>query len=419
MRICKLSLNKSIYGFVFSILFVLLNLSNNLSAKEILLLSGLEPIQNFGMDTTFNWWAITKPFTNRYRLIINGEESDVYSNVKEPVFSPDGEKWASFAEYNGFWNLISSDTNYQLQANSPGEIVFSGNSEMMLYSYFVGNLETIIFGERVIEVTNRTGKLFIDPTGKRFAFLGYRGNSAVLNINGTETQQYDEIKPIGFWYDGNFLYAARNGNSWQVYSGKKQIGDNYYGIYEQKINIHGTVAAFIAKMPNGQYRVVTISDEYYEPLVGNYYDSIIDLALHPHQTMVAYRAMDKTNQLILFNNTVYSAEKYCGSPVFTIDGDNLYFITCNIDCFLVINGKRYEMNSNFEVKTTLAIKPNGRTYAVSSNYTLIKRYLEKKNFELDYMLDFTITPRYNRRNETYETLGVIYDRLYMLVQNAE
>ena len=51
---------------------------------------------------------------------------------------------------------------------------------------------------REIRVSYRVGRLFIDNTGKLFAFLGKRADRYVLNINGHESETFEQILPIGF-----------------------------------------------------------------------------------------------------------------------------------------------------------------------------------------------------------------------------
>ncbi|MFA6571481.1 MAG: hypothetical protein WCT77_09610, partial [Bacteroidota bacterium] len=290
----------------FAVLTVLL--PNQLYAdkcKDYLLLDGPEEIISFGLDSTHHWWALTAPYQNTYKLVIDGKHSDVYTDLSHLTFSPDGNRWAFFGHDNVQWNLVTNDTIVPLSADSVCEIRFSQDSKALVYSYLQGQNEVIELPRRKISVFNRFGSLFLNSNGTGFAFMGYRGNSLVININGWESPPYPNITPIGFWNDGKMLYAAYNGTSWEVFKNDEQITESYSKITDVQINLEGTVAAFIAVQNSGNYIGVCLSDEYYLPLVSKPYDWAGNLTLHPTLPMMAFLATHSTSTLIALNNTEY------------------------------------------------------------------------------------------------------------------
>lgn len=386
-------------------------------SKDYLLWDGTEPLYSIGLDTTHHWWAKTQPFKERYRLIVDGHETDVYNNITDPVFSPDGNRWACFAYDNVQWYIITNDTVFSLPGRQTGEIKFSGNSQHLVYSYKNYDEEVIAAGDREIKTFRKSGTIFVNNNAARIAFMGKRGSGYVLNINGNETNVYEEIKPIGFWRDGKMLYAARNGYQWQIYKNEEEITDYYDNISEVKINLKGTAAAFLGSRENVGTVGVLISDEYYEPYVTRYYDKAKGLALHPHAPLMAFTAYKQGMYITVYNGTEYQGGETVGTPKFTHDGKQLYFIGCYLDCYAIIDGKKYPNITGVTPNQTIAMKPNSATIAYTTTSSLVMRFLNRDELVAGMMVDYTIAPRYNWRDKRYETLGVINNRLYLMTIN--
>lgn len=387
--------------------------------EDFLLWDGSEPIKAYGMDSTFNWWAITEPFNDRYRLVVNGIESETYLDLTTPVFSPGGNRWATFVNYNGLWDLMTEDTIYRLNASKPGEVTFSTLNEKIAYSYFEGDLEQVVIGENKYDVFNRTGRLIISPWGNSIAFAAERGSYKVVNINGRESDQYDDIIPAGFWHDGKFVYAVQNGFNWEIMKGEEPMSDDYKSVNELIINYNGTVMGASIVGFDERARAILFSDEYYEPLIGRSYDAVSDVALHPHLPLIAYNAEEAGNFYVVFSNTEYFASRFTrGIPMFTHDGSEMYFFGCNIDCFININGKRYDIPTVIDVQSTYVVEPGTKTVAFTTTSSLVVRFLETNMLHSGMMVDACGPPRYNWRDDRYEAIGRISERLYLLTCRA-
>ncbi len=382
--------------------------------SDEILLDGSETIVSYGMDTTNHWWAVTSPFTNTFRLIVDGKASDVYNEFTELVFSPNGEKCACYAKDSKQWYLLTEEGASPLPGTEPGEINYSPNSEVMSFSYMEAEQETILTPTRKIRVYQRTGRYFLSFGGERLAFLGYRGNGMVVNINGKESHVFDEIKPLGFWSDGGFLYSARNGNLWELYKDEKALTESYSEISEMVINLTGTAAGLIAKTTAGTYHGVLISDEYYEPLVSKFYDFASNITIHPTNPIIAFSAVYNSRSLVVMSSTEFSGGQQTSKPRFTCDGSDLYFFGCDIDCFVNISGRKISTNNQLSLDADYAMKPGDMSIAYASSSSMVIRLLQTNELIAGRMLDEVKSPRYNWRNKQYESLGRISQRLYFL-----
>jgi hypothetical protein len=144
------------------------------------------------------------------------------------------------------------------------------------------------------------------------------------------------------------------------------------------------------------------------------YDAASGLALHPTVSLYSYLAERNLVKYIVFNSAEYPGGRINGYPKFTYDGDELYYISCDIDCYIGVNGKNNLLNTNMEVGMDIAIAPGTQTYSYATSSTLVVAKFDSKGLTAGMMVDYTISPRYNRFEKRYETLGVINNKLYLM-----
>lgn len=346
----KLSLSHYKFIFILTIFSAFCYTLYADNCKDYMLLNGAEDLVEFGMDTTHHWWAVTAPFPNRYRMIIDGVETDVYEKFTKPVFSPDGQKYGFFAEFGGDWKLITRDSIIDIDATDSGEIVFSPDSEVMAYSYFESSSEVIICGNMKFEMSDRIGNLYVGQRGFRIAYIRSLGGLQKLFVNGSEVESYDAIKPFGFWMNGQILYAAKNGYDWSVYRGEEEISENFNSISDVRINLKGDVAGFLAGKSSGKSTGVIISDRYRDLIYGQDYDEVSNLDIHPSEPMITYNARKHDEMLIVLNGADYNAGLEVGRPRFTYDGEDVVYVGCgSFDCFVGISGKKFLFRCNYHL----------------------------------------------------------------------
>ncbi|MDX9790056.1 MAG: hypothetical protein RBT61_04445 [Candidatus Kapabacteria bacterium] len=398
-------------------LFIMISVYKSLSqdiCKDYRIYDGAETIYNFGLDTTFNWWAITSPTTDRQRLIVNGEESIVYNSVLPPVFSYDGLQWAAFADDQGVTTLLTRDSAVFLFASEPGEILYSSITNQLVYSYIQGSIETLVLPNRKVDMTNKIGPVKVNQNASGYAYTVKRGSMVSVNINGKETTTYDRVNPVGFNIENKFVYAAYIGNGWQIYENEDPVSEIYPDLYEHAINREGTVYAFTVRSFNGRHQTVTISSEYYEPLISKQYEMVNNLTLHPYLPLVGYSSIFQTVRYVGMNSAEYFAGIQPGKPMFSWDGDEMFFVSCDLDCFVNINGRRYNTKIRLDPSLPIALAPGTKTIAYTTNASLMVYFLETGVLHSGMMADYVGEVRYNRFDNRYEAIGVISNRLYLM-----
>ena len=403
--------------FILTTLFLLYSLScfsQEEKCIDYILWNGAEPLVTYGMDTTYNWYAITEPFPQRYRLIVNGEELQEMVNVTIPKFSQDGKRWAAFAQDNSGWMLFTENDVKAFNATDVGDIIFSEDSKVVAYSYFETNLEIIKLGNKEFSDYRKQKGLWIDHDGDQVAYVIENANQEVVKVNGRQLNSFDNAFPVGFWEDGDFIYVGEIGGYYQVYKGKEPISQMLNNVPDIKINRKGDVLAYIAFGMNNRYTANLVSDEYAEPISSERYDMISDLQLHPTAPIMSYAAVLYNMFTINMNLTEYFSGEFNSTPQFTWDGEELYFLGCRINCFFSVNGKTFNTQTNLPTDRYYARKPNSDSFAFNTASSLVVRYLSDGDMRAGMMVNETIEPRYNRFEDRYESLGVINNRLYLL-----
>lgn len=392
-----------------------LNLISENKCNDYFILGNGENIEAYGMDSTYHWWAVTKPFSDRYRMIIDDFESNSYVNLGFPVFSPNGEKWAFYAQDVNSIYLETSDTITQINCNEFGNIYFSGNSEIMAYSYKIDNLTNFVLGENIFKnLQNVNSNFYINYEGNSFAYTTNRNGLSAIILNQEEIGTFEQIKIIGFWNDGSIFYAGKLGEYWRVYRNKEVISENYLLISEMQVNLAGSFLVYNATLINGQKQVYFYFDELNNIQSSRLYQNISNLIIHPYLYLYGFRATNTTNELVAISNTEYASTLNASAPKFTFDGNEIYYIYCDNNCFLAVNGKNYRLKNQFDTQTSIVKKPFSESFAYSTNANLVVYDLETQIMYSGMMVDRIIAPRYNRFENRYETLGLINNRLYLL-----
>jgi hypothetical protein len=392
-----------------------LNLISEDKCNDYFILGNGENIEAYGMDSTYHWWAVTKPFSDRYRMIIDDFESNSYVNLGFPVFSPNGEKWAFYAQDVNSIYLETSDTITQINCNEFGNIYFSGNSEIMAYSYKIDNLTNFVLGENIFKnLQNVNSNFYINYEGNSFAYTTNRNGLSAIILNQEEIGTFEQIKIIGFWNDGSIFYAGKLGEYWRVYRNKEVISENYLLISEMQVNLAGSFLVYNATLINGQKQVYFYFDELNNIQSSRLYQNISNLIIHPYLYLYGFRATNTTNELVAISNTEYASTLNASAPKFTFDGNEIYYIYCDNNCFLAVNGKNYRLKNQFDTQTSIVKKPFSESFAYSTNANLVVYDLETQIMYSGMMVDRIIAPRYNRFENRYETLGLINNRLYLL-----
>lgn len=383
--------------------------------RDYLIYDGTEKVQGYGIDTTGNWWILTKPYMNDYRLVISGAKTEVYKEIKHLTFSPDGRKWAFFGKTTTNWNFVSNDNTIPLFAENVYIIGFSKNSENFFYAYKNGIETTICYNDKTVAVTNLYGSILTNYDGSKIAFVLQYGKMYSIKVpHNFESEKFDLIVPIGFWFDDEIIYAGKIGNFWQIFKNREPLTEEFIQLIDAKINNYGTNAAFAIKRNTSDILVVLISEKYKEPIFSKSYDFVSNVKLHPEEPLVIFSASKDINNFIVYGNVEYSLGNFSAEPFFSYNGSEIYYCYCDIECFFYVDGKRFTLPGGTSCLTNVARKPRTNTIAISnySQIVMLDYYLNIRYSGM--MVDKTTNPIYNWKLGRYEALGEINNKIYLL-----
>jgi hypothetical protein len=397
---------------IFSAVFIQLSAQNR--SQDEMVYDGLDNVKAMGIDSTGHYWFITQTNSGYTTLHIDKWSSKPYESIRHLRFSPDGSSWAFFARDNVSWYIVTNDTSITLFCDDVVLLGFSPSSQVLYYAFKLGAEIEYHIGNKVIRGSNSTGEIFVSQNAERYAIGGWRGDRKVFSLQGWETTPSEDIRPLGFWNDGSFMYISKSGSGYEIYKDKEPISESYLEIKEYKMNLEGTSAAFLARRTQNVSVGVIISDQYYDPLVSSPFESVRNLALHPTLPLMAFVATENNTEFVVLSNTRFSGGQETGAPVFTHDGSQLYFPGCATDCFINIDGRRFNLYQMFSMMTDFVLKPKSNTIAYATNSSLVVRYLETKELVAGMMVDRIISPIFDWRRNAYISLGTINNRIYLL-----
>lgn len=381
---------------------------------ELLLLDGSEQVIGYGLDSTNHWWAVTQPFTSQMRLWVDGKKTEVYQEIKKPIFSPDGTAWATFGlGQNGVWHIIYPDSVIPIIATEPQGIFYGRNGEPAIV-YSQGDMEMIRWKGKEVPLIQRSGSIIIDCNGVNYAYVSRRsGGKTIISARG-ESPLYEDINLFGIWHDGKPIYAAANGNQWRVYIGDEPQSRIFDNITDCTINQFCNVAAFVGKQGTS-FTATLLNHEYYEPVESKAYLSIESLTLHPTLPVFAFKGLNQQQiPKVIFSSTEYAAARESSRPVFSYNGDELAFLNMDVDVGVNINGKRYVIQRGLDLNIPYSLKPSSKTISFSTGVAMVMLDIEKNLSYAGIMVEETSPPRYNRFNGYYESIGRMNQRLYLM-----
>lgn len=407
--------------FIIKIFIILLSLAIVIPVQcagnkcgEILLLDGSEQVIGYGLDSTNHWWAVTQPFTSQMRLWVDGKKTEVFQEVKKPVFSPDGLTWTTFGlAQNGIWNVIYPDSVIPIIATEPRDVFFGRTGEAAIV-YAQGDMEMLRWKGKELTLIQRVGNIAIDCYGMNYAYVSRRaGGRTIISARG-ESPLYEDINLFGIWHDGRPIYAAANGSQWRVYIGDEPQSRIYDNITNCVLNQFCNVAAFVGRQ-GSSYTATLLNHEYYEPVESKAYLSIDNLTLHPLSPVFAFRGLNQQQiPKIIFSSTEYAAARESSRPIFSYNGEELSFLNTDVDVGVNINGKRYVIQRGLDLNIPYSLKPNSRTISFSTGVAMVMLDIEKNLSYAGMMVEETSPPRYNRFNGYYEAIGRMNQRLYLM-----
>lgn len=389
----------------------------NLSAQkcsDYLIYDLADQISSYGIDTTGSWWILTQPYSSEYRYIINTEEYPSFKAVWPIKFSSDGENWVFAARDNINYYIITRDTIITFYTQDYFDYGFNQNGLIVYWVYSNGIETEIHFNNRVVKTLNYQGQIYINPKGDKYAAILKRGNSFVITTENFETDYFDDIKPLGFFIDDSFLYAGRKGKHWQIFRDKKPISELLENIIDGKINKNGTSAAFLARNTVNEALCILISNEFSDFAISTPYNNVSYLALHPSEPLVAYLAEKNGSYYIVYGSTEFNLGNFQAFPFFSTDGSELLFYYCNIECYLFINGQRYSVPSGLLSKPTIMRKPKTTTFCISSSTGIIMYDYFSGTQYTGTLVDEMSEPVYVTRDGSYQALGRIGNKIYLL-----
>jgi hypothetical protein len=159
---------------------------------------------------------------DRWVIVENDQESQLYDDVATPVFSQDGTQFAYSAVIEGeAFVVINSNPQTQMY-NRILEIVFSPDGKSWAYVAEKNNINLVILNGQESKSYKEIGLLntpdgsyyvVFSPDGEKIAYKVVESQGVYMVIDGQAGKKYSDIIEFLFSQDGSqFAYTAELGN---------------------------------------------------------------------------------------------------------------------------------------------------------------------------------------------------------------
>ena len=159
---------------------------------------------------------------DKWVVVENGQESQLYDNVATPVFSMDGTQFAYSAIIEGEAFVVVNENPQTLTYDGILEIVFSPDGKSLAYVaeksgsnlVVLNGQEGKVYGEiGLLNTANGSYYVIFSPNGENIAYKVVDDKGAYMVINEQEGKTYSDIIEFIFSQDGTqFAYVAELGN---------------------------------------------------------------------------------------------------------------------------------------------------------------------------------------------------------------
>jgi hypothetical protein len=278
--------------------------------------------------------------TSNY-VVIDEKKSKVYSgelygNVSNLQFSPNGKHFAYWVEEVDSWN-----------------------AELKSYpskKYFVLDGQEL---DKDKEADPHS--MIFSPDSQHYSYKIKKGNESWIIMDGTAQGPYEEILDNIFSPDSQrYAYPAKKEGKWFiVYDGKKQ--KEYYKVYHQTFSPNSQRFAYDADDTGSEKEklfLVLDNKEYKN------FEYAGDLVFSPDSQHIASYGIDNGKQIEIVDDKPYSSyppDLLSSPPVFSLDGKSLAFVTKDGERFaMVINGKKEE---SYDLAGGFSFSLDGQHYA--------------------------------------------------------
>ena len=403
--------------YCIALLFIasgILHAQNKCSSEQ--LLDGAEPLIAMGQDTTGHWWAVTSPFSKRYSMIIDGKKGIDGDSLSQPIFSPMGDRHAYPLLRNGVWYIYTNDTMIPLGAGKPGTMTFSRYGTFA-YTVIEGQSEKLHIirdkEESTHQLFNRSGAIHLSFDGSNWAYASKNASGIVVMLNEEEIGRYEECSIPGFMFDNALIHAGKQGDIWRLFKNNEQL---LSAQFLQHLQVNQSGNAMVCSYGMGTRMMGFLySSDFIQPLETSGYDRIDNIALHPFEPLMGLISMRAGMNFIVMNTAEYDAGINIGQLRFTHDGKELYALgDSQQDPFMIVNGQKIVQKNALDIQRSYAKAPETGTFAYATSSALMMQRLSDSFTFAGMMADYVSTPIFNHRLNTYQSLGIVNNRLFMM-----
>jgi RNA polymerase sigma factor (sigma-70 family) len=194
-----------------------------------------------------------------WRMLVDDEQGLPYpSDIRDPTFSPDGKRVAYAGKIGPKWRMVvdgREDTTFDADIHDP---VFSADSKRIAYAAKSGHhWRVVVDGEEGSEYDDDVHDPVFSPDGHHVAYAIMKGHHWLVVVDGKESQEYQDFnQPPVFSPDSKHVaYAVENDEKWRLVTDGHE-GTLYDYLYPPLFTADSKSVAYPA-VRGGHWRLVT------------------------------------------------------------------------------------------------------------------------------------------------------------------
>jgi hypothetical protein len=131
--------------------------------------------------------------------------------------------------------------------------------------------------------------------------------------------------------------------------------------------------------------------------------------------MMGLTAFRAGMNFIVMNTAEYDAGINVGPIRFTHDGQEIYLCgDSQQDPFMIVNGQKFIQKNALDINRFYAMAPKTETFAYATSSAMIMQRMSDSYTYAGLMAEYVSAPIFNHREQVYQSLGIVNNRLYLM-----
>jgi len=148
--------------------------------------------------TRSSTWGVTDTVDRRLYVVCDRSRGKLYNDLRRPVFSPDSQRLAYAALFEGKWFIVCDKDQVGGPHEEVSDPVWSSNSGKIAYAARNGDQWFVVSPGRRYGPVEAVGLMAFSDRGRHLAYAAGKGGRQLLACDGKNGPAFDKVHWIAF-----------------------------------------------------------------------------------------------------------------------------------------------------------------------------------------------------------------------------